>query len=91
MKTYKVVFQDIDENDLYTKTIVAPDFESAFTSAYDRMGNTSDDSRIIVVTEIEINEEVERNEFGDEFVGGCATCGEDTNSSDINGNCKNCK
>jgi hypothetical protein len=36
-------------------------------------------------------EEVETNEHGDEFVGGCATCGEDTNSSDINGNCKNCK
>ena len=42
-------------------------------------------------TEKEEDEEVERNEFGDEFVGGCATCGEDTNSSDINGNCKNCR
>ena len=41
--------------------------------------------------EKEEDEEVERNEFGDEFVGGCATCGEDTNSMDINGNCKNCK
>jgi hypothetical protein len=36
---------------------------------------------------------VERNEFGDEFVGGCATCGDDINSAqtDSNGNCKNCR
>lgn len=39
------------------------------------------------------DEDVERNEFGDEFVGGCATCGDDINSAqtDSNGNCKNCR
>ena len=51
MKTFTVTFQDDDGNDLYTKTIVAPTFELAFAIAYDRMANTSDDSRIIVVTE----------------------------------------
>ena len=36
---------------------------------------------------------VERNEHGDELVGGCATCGDDINSAqtDSNGNCKNCR
>jgi len=36
-------------------------------------------------------DEIERNEHGDELVGGCATCGEDVNTTDNNGNCKNCK
>ena len=53
----------------------------------DQFGNEC----VAIVYEYNEEEDVERNEFGDEFVGGCATCGEDTNSSDINGNCKNCK
>jgi antirestriction protein len=30
------------------------------------------------------------NEEGDVLVGGCATCGQDVEVTDINGNCKNC-
>ena len=37
------------------------------------------------------DEDIERNEFGDEFVGGCATCGKDVRKTDINGNCNKCK
>lgn len=36
-------------------------------------------------------EEDNTNEFGDILVGSCATCGKDTEQTDINGNCKNCK
>lgn len=36
-------------------------------------------------------EEENTNEFGDVLVGSCATCGQDTEQTDINGNCKNCK
>lgn len=36
-------------------------------------------------------EEVERNEEGDFLIAGCATCGQDTEHTDIHGNCKNCK
>ena len=31
------------------------------------------------------------NEFGDELVGSCASCGNDVSLTDINGNCKKCK
>lgn len=41
-------------------------------------------------TEIE-DEEIERNEEGDEYVVGCASCGNDVNDVDDNGNCKSCK
>ena len=39
----------------------------------------------------EMNEEFETNEEGDILVGGCATCGQDVEVTDLNGNCKNCK
>jgi hypothetical protein len=38
----------------------------------------------------ECDDDVERNEFGDEYVVGCARCGKDVNSTDINGLCKKC-
>lgn len=31
------------------------------------------------------------NEFGDVLVGSCATCGQDTEHTNIHGNCQNCK
>ena len=39
----------------------------------------------------EIQQEYETNEEGDILVGGCATCGQDVEVTDLNGNCKNCK
>jgi len=33
---------------------------------------------------------IERNEFGDEFVVGCNGCGEDVNEVEENGFCKTC-
>ena len=38
----------------------------------------------------EIIDDVERNEFGDEFVVGCYQCGEDVNEVEENGLCKEC-
>jgi hypothetical protein len=35
--------------------------------------------------------DVDRNEYGDELVVGCANCGEDVTATDDNGNCSNCK
>jgi len=35
--------------------------------------------------------DIERNEFGDEFVGSCSSCGQDFNSLNDNGMCKSCK
>jgi hypothetical protein len=40
---------------------------------------------------LEDDDDVERNEYGDELVSGCATCGEDVTKTDINGNCSKCK
>ena len=36
-------------------------------------------------------EDVERNEFGDEFVAGCGNCGEDATILNENGFCKKCR
>ena len=38
-----------------------------------------------------VREEDNTNEFGDVLVGSCATCGQDTEHTNIHGNCQNCK
>ena len=45
----------------------------------------------IDVLKFEENNDVERNEFGDEFVVSCYKCGNDVTQTNDKGYCKNCK
>ena len=44
-----------------------------------------------LLPKFEENNDVERNEFGDEFVVSCYKCGNDVTQTNDKGYCKNCK
>lgn len=54
MKTFKIIFKDIDDLQLYTMTLSAPTFEEAYEIAETHMCNVPDNSCAIDITEIQL-------------------------------------
>lgn len=54
MRTFQVIFKDIDDLHLYTMILSANTFEEAYETAETHMCNVPDDSCAIELTEIQL-------------------------------------